>query len=758
MAEARLYCGQCGRDYPFQGSLEGRQLFCAACAAPLADSPPPGYVRPHWTARLWPKPRDPFMGKVIGGARLTKLLNVRPTRRTYRAAHKQLRAEVRVEVFETGFVERNADYVGRLFEEAAATQEVRSLHVTTLLNLGRRRDCAFILCDFHPSSLRALLEAKGRLDINRTLALAEEVLHGLAAVDAAGATHGNVSPDGVLLGYDGLARLDHLGTALRAEDTERLTVTPAGAVRGPALYTAPEKLQPQRPPDVRADLYSLGVTIFEMLSGRPPYEGASGRQVLLKHLHEPVPDLHQARPDVPPELSRFVSRLMAKDPAGRPQKPQQALDELRECAVALSREGLIGPVRAAVTPGQHRRATLKWAAVWSLLAVALAALAIIPLALMYRQRQAGQAQTQEAAGAHTVLVMLRQSDPVLKDDLSAEEALGVSTLLDYRLAFYPELSAIRPAAGLEPGGGDLGDALAKAGAGNAFMAMHAAGFKRRNWTLVFSSRGKPPWSARADCAVEAEGPGSLNALETAADEVLAQAAGRLKLEPAAAGRPATGANVAAWALMGRALRAEREDRWDEALALSRQATQEVPEARPPSGRSPFAVLRAFYETVEGTQRTGRLTPAPLPQGGADAAGPAQTDAGVVALPPELAGLSAALESMGKDARPDVERQLARHLARWPSSARGYFLLGLWRLYGGRQADEAAVAFRHAAGLDPGYVPPARGYVQLMAPERPAEVRSFLDQMRQQAPDSEAVRRLEELARGLMPQGDADSPQ
>jgi len=747
MSRIRLYCQSCGRRYPFQGSAEAWQLFCAACTGPLSDSPSSETQQPDWVQRLTRRPRDPFQRRVIGGARLTKLLTVSPTKRVYRAAHTQLRGNVRAELFEAQFVERNEGYVRRVLEGAAVTRDMRSLHVTTVTDLGRRQDCAFILCDLHPSSLRALLERGETLDINRALELAEGVLQGLAAVEAVGAVHGNVSPDGILLSHDGSSRLDHLGTALRPEDMERLTLTTAGAVRGPALYAAPEKLRGDAVPDIRADLYSLGVTMYEMLSGRPPHEGPNGRQVILKHLNEPAPDLRLHLGDAPPELCDFVSQLMAKDPADRPQTAQQALEDLRQCAVVLSRGGRIRPVRAAVTPAEHRRSSLRWAIIWCLVAVTLALLAIIPVLLIYKQRQSTRAQLAEAeaGAAHTVLTILQESDPLLKDDLSSEEALAISTLLEYRLSFYPELTAVRMpgASAPRPGGRTTPDALGKAGIRNTLVAMHAPGFHRRNWTLVFTSRGKPPWAVRAECAVDATERSTLDVLERAADEVLSQAASRLKLSPLGESRQATGAGMAAWALMGSALRAEQENRWDEALACSRQATQEA------RGVPPFAVLRAFYETVEGTHRTGRVTPPLLGHGSEDGAAPAK--AGTIALPPELAGLAAVLQSMRQGATADIQRHFGQYLARCPRSARGYFLLGLWRLYGLGQADEAAIAFRHAALLDPLYTPAARRYVELLALQRPTDARAFLDQLHERAHESEAARRIEELAREFVPQ-------
>jgi len=755
-----LYCPQCARTYALRSAVEGWELCCAACGSVLAAGSPPGELRLSLAGilRLRWREKDPFLGRAIAGVRLARRLTVYPTRIVYRGAHKGLRAQVRVEVFPAAFVDQNMDYIQRLFARAAATNETRSTYVVTVLDLGRRRDCCFVVTERQPSNLRALLDREGGLSVRRALVFADNVLSGLSAVEAVGRAHGNATPDGVLLSYDGSAKLDHLGQVQRPEDLRRLVITPGGNVTGPAFYAAPEAIGAggsgqgsEDRADIRSDIYSLGITMYEMLGGRPPYEAATAEQVLRKHAQEPTPDLSLAAPAVPAELSRFVARLMAKDRAERPQTPQQALAELRDCAVSLSRRGRIEPVSAAASGPERKRAAARSATLWSIAALVLVALAIIPVVWMYRQRQhASAAAEQTQPGApQKVLVVLGPARPALKDELTPDEVLAVRTLIAQALALYPDLSVADESHSqdAEKTGMVAPESLEKAGVSHVLVAAYAAGFGRRNWTLRFITPAKKPWSASVECAVEAEGRGSLAPLESAVNELLCKAAVQMKLGavpalPSSADpkvwAPATGADAKAWALIGRALLAEREDRWDEALACARQAHASAPDA------ASFALLSAFYEAVESVRKTGRFPDASPDAGTSSGSG----GAGLVAVPPEMAAIRRVLKATGEGDPAAVERSFADYLQQFPRSARGYFLLGLWRLHGERSEETAVVAFRHAFELDPRYTPPAHACVELLARRSPAEVEAFVKDAAARIEDKDAVRRIEEFAHQL----------
>ena len=210
-----------------------------------------------------------------------------------------------------------------------------------------------------------MLDKKGRLPLRQALRITEEVLQGLQAIAEHGAVHGNVTPDGILLGYDGAARLDRLGAA--AEGKPRFETT----------------------------CYSLGCTLYEMLAGRPPDAAA--------------PDLRTERPDLPEEVCRFVARLTAADPDARPAGPAEALEEMRVLAEDLARAGAIAPSRAAMGGGKRRLFGVTWTSAWTIVACLLVVATVAPFVIMAQMRrariQAEQAAAAGKPGAVAVLIL-----------------------------------------------------------------------------------------------------------------------------------------------------------------------------------------------------------------------------------------------------------------------------------------------------------------------------------------------------------------
>ena len=710
MAKTRLYCHECGRTYGTAHPVAGlNPLHCAACGAELRAEPPP---------RRPPRPKDAWIGKAVAGAKLRRLLLVRPDRRVYEARHPGMRVPVRVEVFPLTFGGEHEDYVRRLFAQAALARELHSLHAATVLDLGRRTDCWYIMTELRPSSLRCLLDREGRLDVRRVLSLAEGALQGLEAVHAAGAAHGNVTPEGILLDYDGSAQLDHPAALTRPEELDRPVLTEGGAVTSAAFYAAPELADAARA-DVRSDLYSLGATVYEALAGQPPGAQDGGA---------PPAPLHTAGRGLPVELSDFVARLMAEDPAQRPATPQQALEELRELAIRLSRRGEMAPVRAALTPSQRRRTAVRWATGWGLAGLALLVLAVMGVTILWRQRRLARTLEQEAApeGPGRVVLVIHPAGPVRGDPLPERRKAAVRALLAHELALW---SGFELADGfwsrlLEERGGRAEDVLEAADARHLFAAAHSPGYGRRRWALSFVTRGRTSWSVREECAVEG---GELAPLERGARTLLERAADGLGLQAPAAGG-LMGGDAESWADAGAAIKAERTGDWDAALAAARAARGGSPDV------AAFAVLEAFCEAVTAAEESGRF-PAPvrLPEG---------------PLPPELASLWAVLDRLGSADGQAIEEAFGAHLARHPRSARGYYLLGRWRLDGQGRPGEALVAFRHAFDVDPYYEPAARACVRLLAQRRPDQLQGFLAEVEERVKDEAKARRLTELAAGL----------
>jgi hypothetical protein len=174
--------------------------------------------------------------------------------------------------------------------------------------------------------------------------------------------------------------------------------------------------------------------------------------------------------------------------------------------------------------------------------------------------------------------------------------------------------------------------------------------------------------------------------------------------------------------MAAARRAERAGRLEEALRALEQVGADA---------APFVLLRTFYAAADGAVRTGQLA--------------VHGEVPVEGLSPELAGLGRVLTAM-KEADPSAARAaFADYLGQFPQSARGYFLLGLWRLRVAEKPEEALVALKHSSRLDPGYLPAAHACVDLMLRSFPEGLDPFLEEYTEMAPPGDLGRALRHYA-------------
>ena len=208
----------------------------------------------------------------------------------------------------------------RFMQEYALLASIDHPNVARFHRQGFSVGAAYIAMEYFPcGELRNLLGRK--LDPYVALYYVRQIASGLEAVHSAGIVHRDLKPENVLVREDGIVALSDFGIAKHTGML--LTDTGAGDVVGTPYYLSPEQATGSRV-DARADLYSLGVMFFEMLTGDKPYHATSARELLRKHVEDPVPQL----PDALQWCQPLLGRLMAKDPQDRFESASQLLDQL----------------------------------------------------------------------------------------------------------------------------------------------------------------------------------------------------------------------------------------------------------------------------------------------------------------------------------------------------------------------------------------------------------------------------------------------
>ncbi|MCC7539872.1 MAG: serine/threonine protein kinase [Deltaproteobacteria bacterium] len=313
---------------------------------------------------------DPLVGTVIAERyRVSKLLGTGGMGRVYLAEHEALRKPVAVKVVHPELA-RDGDLAARFSREALVAGALDHPHVAGALDTGKLPDGgAFIVMQYARGALlRDALDASGCFDWRRTCAIAAQIADALDAAHAQRIIHRDLKPENLMLetrpdGTDHVRILD-FGIARMSTDSIRPpapgmgTLTRLGTGVGTPGYMPPEQTVGERI-DGRADLYALGVIVYELVSGQPPYHDADLTRMLAKQLAGKAARLSDAAadPSIPPELDQLVASLIAPSKEDRPESAGRVRDALRRL-ISGSTSGetsMSGSFRTASDPSIRTR-------------------------------------------------------------------------------------------------------------------------------------------------------------------------------------------------------------------------------------------------------------------------------------------------------------------------------------------------------------------------------------------------------------------
>ncbi|MGH9025456.1 MAG: Stk1 family PASTA domain-containing Ser/Thr kinase [Acidimicrobiia bacterium] len=233
-------------------------------------------------------------------------------------------------------------FVERFRREAQAAANLNHPNIVAIYDWGQEQGTYFIVMEYvQGQSLRELLGTRGRLPATEAAQIAVQIAAALAFANRNGVVHRDIKPGNVLMDENGKANVADFGIA-RSRASDNLTQT--GSVMGTANYFSPEQAQGQ-PVDGRSDVYSLGVVLYEMVTGRTPFTGDSAVAVAYQHVREdPVPP-SQLVADLPAAMERIIMHALAKNPAAR----YQTADELRSDLIRYERGQPVTAIVAGTT-------------------------------------------------------------------------------------------------------------------------------------------------------------------------------------------------------------------------------------------------------------------------------------------------------------------------------------------------------------------------------------------------------------------------
>ena len=307
-----------------------------------------------------------MIGELIGGRyEIEELVGSGGMSSVYRARDTVLERRVALKVLHDHF-SADPEYVERFRREARAIARLNHPNIVTVIDRGEFEDRQFIVFEHIPGeNLKEVVEREGQLPVAQALALTHQIARGLAFAHQHDVVHRDVKPQNVLLDESGTAKVTDFGIARSLDPGQELTQT--GTLLGTSDYIAPEQASGQ-PVDARTDQYSLGVLLYELLTGEVPFPADSFMAVAMRHLRDPVPSVRERRRDVPDRVDKIVARAMAKRPADRFPSAEAMMgaieDALADTGEGAGRNEATGvhsrverpsPSRSAARPGPRRR-------------------------------------------------------------------------------------------------------------------------------------------------------------------------------------------------------------------------------------------------------------------------------------------------------------------------------------------------------------------------------------------------------------------
>ena len=343
------------------------------------------------------KQKSPIIGRTLGHYELRSLLGSGGMGEVYLALDTRLGRKVALKLLPVEFT-RDRERVWRFKQEARAASALNHPNIITVFEVGQADNLHFIVTEFIDGQTLRRLAASGEIRLRDAIEIVIQAASALTSAHEAGIVHRDLKPENIMVRHDGYVKILDFGLAKLTEQVsaENSTVlsgaeerirTETGMRLGTPRYMAPEQIRGQEI-DGRSDLFSLGVVLFELISGRPPFAGNTPLEAVAEILNSEAPPLSRYTRAAPAELERIVSKALAKDRDERYQSAKDLLIDLRNLKLELEVEaklrrsdqansedtapepgGATAPLPAARTPRRAAKHLHSWVS-WPIVIVA----------------------------------------------------------------------------------------------------------------------------------------------------------------------------------------------------------------------------------------------------------------------------------------------------------------------------------------------------------------------------------------------------
>ena len=317
-------CRSCTHEFRAPASLIGKQVACPHCRRPMA-----------MVANLVAN-EDKLVGQVIGGCRLIRRLGAGAIGVVYEAEQLSVGRKVAVKMLSSKAA-NDQKVVQRFQREAKLCAQIQHPNVVSVYDCGFERGVHYLIMEYvDGTTLAGMVDERDRLPWREATKLILQVARGVEHAHGLGIVHRDIKPANILVSTDGNAKLADLGLAKQLEDERNITadeglgLTMQGVALGSPAYMPPEQIRSAKDVTPASDLYALGASFYQLVTGVLPFDGRTAPEVMTKVLRETAKPIVELVNDVPPAIVAFIDRTLSKDPAGRPADASRFIVELED--------------------------------------------------------------------------------------------------------------------------------------------------------------------------------------------------------------------------------------------------------------------------------------------------------------------------------------------------------------------------------------------------------------------------------------------
>jgi serine/threonine protein kinase len=299
-------------------------------------------------------------GQKIGNYRIIRRLGVGGMGTVYLAEHPLIGKRVALKVIHRE-LSSNKEVIARFFNEARAVNKIGNEHIVEIHDFGQSEEGEhFFIMEYLEGHTLAHELERGVFGVQRGLHIAAQIANGLAAAHSCGIIHRDLKPDNVMLldrlGDKDFVKVLDFGLAKMIHDSASQKLTAAGVVLGTPQYMSPEACESKPGIDHRSDIYCLGILMFQMLTGRVPFEGNSMGEILVKHVSQAPPAPRAFNAHIPPSVEQIILRCLAKHPDARFPTMKALRDALLNADAYLASSPPVMP--SALVAASHDQRTM----------------------------------------------------------------------------------------------------------------------------------------------------------------------------------------------------------------------------------------------------------------------------------------------------------------------------------------------------------------------------------------------------------------